>query len=312
MRNITLGLLVGIGMYAASLSEAVALTPEEIDAVASQVTVVIAQGLSPNDTDTGLQPGSGVLVAREGSTHFVLTAFHVVSLSGVSYGIRTSDNAVHVVGEENVTRLGRYDNTCLLICGTDLALVRFNSDKLYPVVSLADPGRLPEGTPLYVSGWPDPGESVVGRNRVTSPGSIRHMADIPSVDGAYSMLYDSQTQRGMSGGPILNSDGQLVGIHGRGRGIENNCSNFPDINANNSCGIEMFYFLPIPEIRLLGLRFNTSPVDPVLIMQGFANLSTADRVDNIFEIFSNQQPQVDGVQQQIREMEEMLDQIRSF
>lgn len=48
-----------------------------------------------------------------------------------------------------------------------------------------------------------------------TPGDVTGNATRPDSSG-YSLIYNSITQPGMSGGAVLNSDGQLVAIHGRG------------------------------------------------------------------------------------------------
>lgn len=52
------------------------MTPEEIDLIASQTTVVIAQGLEKEAIEAGEEwnPGSGVLVSRDGNNYALTKA----------------------------------------------------------------------------------------------------------------------------------------------------------------------------------------------------------------------------------------------
>ena len=208
-----------------------ALTYDQVDAIASQVTVVIAQGLQPGDIEARQEwnPGSGVLVAHQGGWYYALTALHVVRTRGTVYGIRTSDGEVHIVDDvdetSNITPLGaeqgEFGET---ISGLDLALVKFKSDRDYPVATMGDSSRIEPGDRLVVSGWPNPDDASARRQRQSVNGQLTAVLSRPSNDGGYSFLYDNGTRRGMSGGPVLNVAGELVGIHGRGRGPGNNCA----------------------------------------------------------------------------------------
>ena len=207
-----------------------ALTYDQVDAIASQVTVVIAQGLQPGDIEARQEwnPGSGVLVAHEGDWYYALTALHVVRTRGTVYGIRTSDGDVHIVDDVDETtniiplgaERGEFGET---INGLDLALVKFQSDRQYPVVTMGDSSRITPGDRLVISGWPNPDDAAARRQRQSVNGQLTAVLNRPSSDGGYSFLYDNLTRRGMSGGPVMNVAGELVGIHGRGKGVGNNC-----------------------------------------------------------------------------------------
>ena len=212
-----------------------ALTYDQVDAIASQVTVVIAQGLRPGDIEARQEwnPGSGVLVAHEKDMYYALTALHVVRTRGTVYGVRTSDGEVHVVDDVDETtniiplgaELGEFGET---INGLDLALVRFKSDRDYPVVTMGDSRRIMPGDRLVISGWPNPDDDSARRTRQSVNGQLTAVLNRPSTDGGYSFLYNNGTRRGMSGGPVMNVAGELVGIHGRGKGKGNNCGGGTD------------------------------------------------------------------------------------
>ncbi|HEY9837973.1 MAG TPA: hypothetical protein V6D27_13875, partial [Vampirovibrionales bacterium] len=71
-------------------SFALALNPAEVDAVAWQVSVLISPNLTQQGDAfliEGEKTGSGVIVAREGNSYYVLTALHVVWKRGGFHAI---------------------------------------------------------------------------------------------------------------------------------------------------------------------------------------------------------------------------------
>lgn len=177
-------------------STAMALTGEQVNDIAREVTVLI----------TGKQGhGSGAIVSRSGNTYYVLTAEHVVSFQD-EYKIITHDRKAYKLS--NIKPLP----------GVDLAVVEFTSDKDYQTAKLANSDTVTQGKPVFVSGWP----------RLTTVGNaaggqlIRQFTDgrvsgfLPQPLHGYKMIYTNTTLAGMSGGPVLDAGGRLVGIHGLG------------------------------------------------------------------------------------------------
>jgi serine protease Do len=310
-----------------------ALTYDQVDAVASQVTVVIAQGLQKGDIEAQMEwnPGSGVLVARSGKTYYALTALHVVRTRQVVYGIRTSDGEVHFIDDEadstNIIPFGREaDDLGTAIEGLDLALVRFQSDRAYPVAVMGNSETLQLGDRVVVSGWPDPGDETARRQRTSTDGQIAWVQPTPIRDGGYSVLYNNLTRRGMSGGPVLNAAGELIGIHGRGRGDEAACQELAEplvdlvqppgagenggakvgegdrrdraaeapLSASDpkqladraSCGMQTLHFLNAAESASLALDYADPPVTESLIAAGLDGKDRADTIEDIYDAFT--------------------------
>ncbi|GEM_PF-1575936 len=173
----------------------VALSASEVSKIAKAVTVLI----DSNDQN----PGSGVLIAREGNTYYVLTAKHVIPTED-KYEVQTVDGNKHPVDYKSVIKLP----------DVDLVIILFTSSNSYTVAKLANSAsRAGVGAEVYISGFPEPGAVITTSiNQVTS-GQVS--ARPPALADGYAIVYTNITSVGMSGGPVLDSDGQVIGIHGR-------------------------------------------------------------------------------------------------
>lgn len=152
----------------------------------------------------GATEGSGALVFRNNDVYTVATVWHVVSSNsqGEELWVRTSDGQSHIVDSSSVTRLG----------SLDLAILKFKSTSNYPVLPVSRIDLPASGMMLISAGRP--------LNRSAGPMQISVGELIASsgakIDSGYSLLYTNKTLPGMSGGPIVNKQNQLVGLHGRG------------------------------------------------------------------------------------------------
>ena len=151
-------------------------------------------------------PGSGVIVKKNGNRYTVLTAWHVVKDNriGEELGIITSDEKEHLWESKSLKRLGE----------VDMAIITFISNKKYQVATIGDVVSLSEGNMIFVAGFPLPTSSFPVSLYRFLKGNLITNANVFIPDG-YQLLYQNPTLPGMSGGPVLNINGELVGIHGR-------------------------------------------------------------------------------------------------
>ena len=182
--------------FETAIPEALPLDASDLGRVAQAITVRLE----------GAVIGSGVIVDRRGTTYTVLTAWHVVRANrpGEEFAVITADGFSHSLDPSSVQALP----------GVDLAVLRFRSDRSYAVARFGRAEALALGAPLAVAGFPmlDRGE---GRQPLRLKlGQLEALLPVPQEEG-YQLLYSNATLPGMSGGPVLNRQGQLVGLHGR-------------------------------------------------------------------------------------------------
>jgi Trypsin-like peptidase domain/TPR repeat/Tetratricopeptide repeat len=200
-----IGTVAAVSIQAQS---AVALSIPEINQVAKSITVQI----------DGPTHGSGVIVKRDGSTYTVLTTAHVVKATG-RYTVAASDG----------NRASVDSSTIKPFAGIDLAILQFKSDRNYPVTEMGDSTKVVEGSLCYVSGFPSKTAAITESIYNFTEGKIRANTPKPLADG-YALLYSNDTLPGMSGGPVLDEQGRLIGIHGRAD--TSNRGQASDINSN--------------------------------------------------------------------------------
>jgi serine protease Do len=160
--------------------------------------------------------GSGVIVAHRNQTYTVLTCQHVLDTSkDGKYRILSADGQVHEA------RLKSFSNPQKV----DLALVQFDSPIVYSVVTLGNSNLLTNDVPLFAAGFPN--YHIVSKDEIEDTrewgtkafnftnGKVSMVLKDKSLPEGYRLGYSNDVKVGMSGGPVLNAKGELVGINGR-------------------------------------------------------------------------------------------------
>ncbi|PSB57447.1 tetratricopeptide repeat-containing S1 family peptidase [Chamaesiphon polymorphus] len=200
---------------------ATAQTPAEIQSIAKAVTVEINLV-----KDRSL--GSGVLVHQQGNLYTLITNRHVVCgkkrtcsmpLSTETFQLKFGNGSSLQVPATAVKILSK---------DLDLATIQFSSNTPYQIAQIAPPSSLKVGDRVYTSGYPaeprgfsfnDGDAMAVVKKRLTED------------RGGYTVIYDAQTQPGMSGGGVFDNNGRIVAIHGQGERYRDN-TELPEVSKS--------------------------------------------------------------------------------
>jgi len=172
-----------------------AISADEVGKIAKSITVLI----------DSKNPGSGIIIKRNGNTYTVLTARHVFKDAQAKYEIVTPDDKRYLLNYSSVKKLPNID----------LAVVEFTSTQTYSVAKIGNSDLATEGKAAYVAGFPKTSAAINRSIYNFTDGRITANASKPINDDGYSLVYSNNTLSGMSGGPVLNENGEVVGIHGR-------------------------------------------------------------------------------------------------
>jgi tetratricopeptide (TPR) repeat protein len=174
--------------------------------------------------------GSGVIVSRDGNNFYtVLTAWHSIGST------QPSEELIVITAD----KIRRRAITWKRIGKLDMGILVFFAElsKTYDVAKLEERGQAKVGSSVFVAGYVNDSDDLAKGYRFLKA-DIISMADQPTLEG-YQMAYagNDSTRLGMSGGPILLSSGQVVGIHGRRERDENSKA------SNTSLGIPVRLYL---------------------------------------------------------------------
>ena len=226
-----------------------------------------AKGFTVRIDSTSGANGSGVIIAKEGNIYTVLTADHVLCEKKKSQDAASKpcpNNTYTVVTSDGKTR-NIEKSTIIRQEGVDLAVFQFESLDNYPVAEIANynPNT---GDFVFAAGFPKIGDNPSkwlfsgGRINEKEQGLLETrqsdlstqqsgtLQSVASLEGGYELVYTSITFGGMSGGAVLDSQGRVIGIHGRSEGAGGG-----KIQLGFSLGIPISTFIGLQE------RFKVKP-----------------------------------------------------
>ncbi len=153
--------------------------------------------------------GTGILIAKDENSYFVITNAHVISKDNniISQVVTQDNNSYHT------NLVAKYND--------DLALLKFSAkNKVYSLAPLATGiNDLSVGDLVQPAGFPLDynNEGKSGNLLCMQPVAISNLLDKPMIQG-YQIGYAENIPKGFSGGPLI-FKGKVIGINGRHRPI---------------------------------------------------------------------------------------------
>jgi S1-C subfamily serine protease len=173
------------------------LTEAQLQQQARLITVKVLSGQSS---------GSGIILKKQGQVYTVLTNQHVLIFgqSNQSYRIQTPDSQIYAAKTSKTAN----------IKGGDLGLLTFHSQQKYQIASLSELVNFSQGEEVFAAGFPFAGDgATTGGGFSFSKGRIQMWSD-RAFGGGYQIGLTISLRKGMSGGPLINLQGKVIGING--------------------------------------------------------------------------------------------------
>jgi serine protease DegQ len=156
--------------------------------------------------------GSGVLIGKQDRAYTVVTNAHVIQAASAPFKIQTPDGQIYIAAL--IPPPSKQNR--------DLSILRFQSDRNYTPTKLATVS--PKiGTLVWAAGFPLDDNTTTPANSQNIPakvsgltiadGKITQILSV-AITGGYQIGSDNAVRKGMSGGPLVDGDGNLVGING--------------------------------------------------------------------------------------------------
>ena len=199
---IVLSALTRHSFYAADTKQPhTQLSPSQIQSAAGAITVKV---LSTDDL------GTGILIKKQGEVYTAITNAHVVRAGDPPYRLQTQDGQIYPAWLLHTK-----------FKPNDLALLQFRTRTTYSVALLGSSFNLAEGQDVFAAGYafaddaqPKNKKQKQLKGFAFKSGKITLVLD-KALEGGYQVGYTNDIEKGMSGGPLLNRWGEVVGINGK-------------------------------------------------------------------------------------------------
>lgn len=153
--------------------------------------------------------GSGILLDRADGVYTVATNAHVIQSASAPFQLQTPDGQIYAAALVPPP----------LDQNRDLIVLRFQSlDRTYNIAKLAtDKPKI--GDLVWAAGFPLDPQTLPAQPAVAplgltiADGQITQILPI-AMSGGYNIGYDNPIRKGMSGGALVNQEGELVGMNG--------------------------------------------------------------------------------------------------
>ncbi|NET70572.1 MAG: trypsin-like peptidase domain-containing protein [Sphaerospermopsis sp. SIO1G2] len=128
----------------------------------------------------------------------VITNNHVIDFVDTPYQIQTPDGVIYNATIIENDKLENYD----------LGILQFTTNQTYQIAKFGKSAQLNIEDEIFVGGFVgEKGEMIFSHGRLS-------LVLAKPLEGGYQIGYTNDIQKGMSGGAVLNVQGEVVGING--------------------------------------------------------------------------------------------------
>ena len=162
--------------------------------------------------------GSGFIIQHTEQKYTVITNQHVLRAGEAPYLIETADGKNYLAEVVSEITEGDYNY--------DLAILEFNAEEIYATAKIGTSLNLEVGQPVFAVGFPY-NQAGISRTPAIFKQSDHQSHELTIKHGriaiilnqgleeGYQIGYTNDVKKGMSGGALLNSQGEVVGINGK-------------------------------------------------------------------------------------------------
>lgn len=255
MKKLTQSTLLGITLNVITIVSTSCIKTSSTDnALAFEVPEIYELAQNITFRIDGGNPGTGFIVAAQGSTYYLLTASHVVASVG-EYDITAPGGEIYRIGADN------YKEEITKLPNLDAAIIKLQSNEAFPVPEMRT-NPVDESSVVYVAGFPGSKQST--EIKFEEGLIVSNDLATETLKDGYNLIYNSETLPGMSGGPVLDDQGRIVGIHGRAEQAAISNGDYEKTGFN--LGIPIW---PIRELILSSLEIRLSTEDRLKMVSDF-------------------------------------------
>ena len=163
--------------------------------------------------------GSGFIVQQTGREYIVITNQHVLRAGKAPYKIETVDGKIHQAKVISNMNAADYQY--------DLAALKFTADEVYQTATIGNSVELKVGQPVFAAGFPyqestdirtpalfNESNSYSSRKLALKSGRVAIILN-QALEEGYQIGYTNDVKKGMSGGALLNDQGEVIGVNGK-------------------------------------------------------------------------------------------------
>lgn len=153
----------------------------------------------------GNSRGSGLVIHKQNSKYRIVTNKHVVAEYG-SYSVITHDGKMH---DAEVVSIFSGDN----LSSSDISILEFESEDTYPVAEFES---WKVGDKVFAAGYSSNVNNAPAFSEFVCTNWANSRKLQKPMEEGYQLGAPIEILRGMSGGPLFNAQGRVVGINGKG------------------------------------------------------------------------------------------------